>query len=163
MCGSFFDKLFSNQKFSQTAIFVHLFHNITPTNKLAFDVNLGESGPIWIVFDCLSKGFICEYINIFELFYTVSIQKNNNKATESALRHLTSALHENTNIVLGNPFCDLLSYLFVAHRCFWFGLEVWVRLLSTEHSYTLSNEWGCSFKLGVNRWRHVPHPHRSLC
>ena len=122
--------------FAQTTIFVHLLHDVTAAKEFALDVHLRNSGPVRVGFDGCAQVFIGEDVDILVLLHAISIEEYHNVAAESALRHLASALHEHTNIVLFDPSGDVLRDI-VVRDWLRLRLEVIVAvLISTTSSIT---------------------------
>ena len=105
---SFFDDVLTEEELSQTAILMHLFHDIAPADELAFDVHLGNGGPIRVGLDCAAKVFVGQHIHVQVVFDSVRFHKQYYVAAEAALGHLVGAFHENYDIVLGDPLRDCI-------------------------------------------------------
>jgi len=103
---------------------VHLLHDVAAADELLFDVDLGDGGPLRVLFDLVADGVISEDVHILELLHTVSLQHHHHETTEAALRHLAGAFHEHYHIVVVDPLVKLLSQLLSSHRSLGLRLKV---------------------------------------
>ena len=101
---------------------MHFFHDVAPSDKLAFDVYLRDGWPVSILLDRCAQAFICEHVDILEVSDTILLKKHNYKSAEATLWHPLCTLHENANIILTDPlrdmFCDFTS-ICIFHFAFW--------------------------------------------
>jgi hypothetical protein len=104
------DKSFLLQEFLQTAIFMHLLHDVATTDKLLLDVDLRNGGPIRVLLDRRSNQVVRQHIHVLE-FLPVCVHQHDDEATEAALGLLLRALHEDHDVVLIDPLCESLLEL----------------------------------------------------
>ena len=90
---------------------MHLLHNVAPTNELTLDIDLWNGWPVRVLFDRGSECLIGEYVDFLVLLDAIGVHKDNHVPAESALGHLSRALHENANVILADPLRDVLSDL----------------------------------------------------
>ena len=107
------DDVLTDQELAQAAILVHFFHDVAPTDELAFDVDLREGWPVGVDLDLFSELVVREYVDIFEVLDVVGIEQDDHELTESTLGHLAGSFHEDANVVLGDPLGDLVVQLVV--------------------------------------------------
>ena len=72
---------------------VHFNHNITTTDELAGDIQLGNGGPLRKVLDALSDALIGKDVDGFEI-NSEALQDLNSRVGETALREDFASLHE---------------------------------------------------------------------
>lgn len=108
---------------------MHFLDYIAPTNELSLDVDLRNCGPIGEFLNALSHVLIGKHVHIFVVFHTVEFKHLSNIVTETASWHLLSALHEHNNIVLLDPFSELVVQLHFIKGCLLLGLKVIVTFL----------------------------------
>ena len=104
------DKSFLLQEFLQTAIFMHLLHDVASAHKLLLDVDLRDSGPIRVLLDRGPNQVVRQHIHVFE-FLPVCVHQHDDKTTEAALRLLLCALHKDHDVVFVDPLRESLLKL----------------------------------------------------
>ena len=93
----------------ETAIGMHLLHDITTSEELTFDVDLWNGWPIGVVFNLIPNLLALEHVDILVLFNSIELEDLDYVVRETASWHLSVAFHEQAYVVLSNPFVDLLS------------------------------------------------------
>ena len=88
---------------------MHLLHNVTPSNELALDVDLRQSGPVAKLLDTLSYTIILQAVNILVLLDSVELHHLHYVVAKPTLWHLLVALHENYDVVLVNHGLEFLG------------------------------------------------------
>lgn len=85
---------------------MHFAHDVAATNKLPFDVDLRDCGPVRVFLDLLPDLLVRKHVDVFELLDSVGLEKDGNKAREPALRHLLGPFHEHNHVVLFDPLVE---------------------------------------------------------
>jgi len=107
---------------------MHLFHDVAATHKLTLDVNLGDSWPVWEIFDSLAQCLISKHVEVLVL-HPVSVKEDHDVATKTALGLLFCAFHKKYHIVLCYPLLDMGFALFrVREWLLLLRLEIRIRL-----------------------------------
>ena len=112
---------------------MHFHHDVEAANELSLDVHLRDSRPVRVLFDCGSECLIGQHIYILVLFDTVGIQEGDNSAAEATLGHFPGTFHEQANIILADPFRDVLCHFIGRLRLrFWLEIIVTIFVSSTS-------------------------------
>ena len=107
---------------------MHLHHNVESANKLTLDVHLRNGWPIRVLLDRCSERLIGQHVNILVRLDSVGIQEGDDGAAEATLWHLARPLHEQADVVLTDPFRDMLRH-FIGCLSLRLWLEVVVAVL----------------------------------
>ena len=117
-----------DEQLSEAAILVHLHHDVEPADELSFDVHLGNGWPIRILLDRRSERLIGQHVNILVRLDSIGVQEGDSGAAEATLWHLARSLHEQADVVLADPFRDVLRH-FIGCLSLRLWLEVVVAVL----------------------------------
>ena len=102
-------------------VFVHFTNDIASADKFAFDVELGDGGPVCELFDAVPDFLIIEDVDVFK-FYAEVGEDLDDDGGEAASGEGGVAFHVENDVVLGDVFfnafgCDVLHGLV----SLWFG------------------------------------------
>ncbi len=90
----------------------HLGDDVTASNKLAFDIELGNGRPVREILDALTNTFVGQDVHV-GVVDPDEVQDTGHAARETALGHVFGAFHVEHDIVALDGFFDLC--LCVAH------------------------------------------------
>ena len=117
---------------------MHFLHDVAATNELTFDVDLRDRWPVGVSLDLIPQKLVLQYVDILIFSDSIKLENLHHIVRKSAPWHFTGAFHKKANVVVSNPFVNLLDYVCVF---FHFRFSIKVRMsvkiaLVREHSHT---------------------------
>jgi hypothetical protein len=99
----------------QFPVFIHLHHDVGAADELAFDVELGDGGPVAVFLDALADFCVVEHVHSRDAFGVDAhgFQDLDGAAGEAAHGKAGAAFHEQHNVVAFDELVD--AGLGVAH------------------------------------------------
>ena len=100
---------------------MHFFHDIAPSYELTFDIDLGNSWPIWKYLNLLPQYFTLKTVNVLIFSYPIEFEQLHTIIRKSASGRLLGTFHEKTDIIFGDPLLNL-----IVHSLLWITADLWL-------------------------------------